>query len=169
MERKPENGAAGKAAFKPVLGLSDEPAAQPVRWEAAPGTIFDQPEPEPDQLLELTVIVPARNEEDCLAACLQSLISQSEELFKLGREWELIVVDDHSTDRTAEIARGFAGVTVIGADKLEPAGRARPMPSGRRQSERAGGGCSSPTRTRSTSREICAARCMRPLSTRPAC
>ncbi|MGB9407655.1 MAG: glycosyltransferase [Terracidiphilus sp.] len=119
MERKPENGAAGKAAFKPVLGLSDEPAALPVRWEAAPGTIFDQPEPEPDQLLELTVIVPARNEEDCLAACLQSLISQSEELFKLGREWELIVVDDHSTDRTTEIARGFAEVTVIGADKLE--------------------------------------------------
>ncbi len=119
MKRKPENGAAGKAAFKPVLGLSDEPAAQPVRWEAAPGAIFDQPEPEPDQLLELTVIVPARNEEDCLAACLQSLISQSEELFKLGREWELIVVDDHSTDRTAEIASGFAEVTVIGADKLE--------------------------------------------------
>ena len=119
MERKPENGAAGKATFTPVLGLSDEPAAQPVRWEAAPGTIFDQPEPEPDQLLELTVIVPARNEEDCLAACLQSLTSQSEELFMLGREWELIVVDDHSTDRTAEIARGFAEVTVIGADKLE--------------------------------------------------
>jgi glycosyltransferase involved in cell wall biosynthesis len=76
--------------------------------------------PEPDKLLELTVIVPARNEEDCLAACLQSLVSQSEELFKLGRDWELIVVDDHSTDRTAEIARGFAGVIVIEAGKLEP-------------------------------------------------
>jgi len=30
--------------------------------------------------MELTVIVPARDEEDCLAACLQSLVSQSEEL-----------------------------------------------------------------------------------------
>jgi glycosyltransferase involved in cell wall biosynthesis len=32
----------------------------------------------------------------------------------------LIVVDDHSTDRTAEIARSFAGVTVMEAGKLEP-------------------------------------------------
>jgi glycosyltransferase involved in cell wall biosynthesis len=38
----------------------------------------------------------------------------------LGRDWELVVVDDHSTDRTAEIARGFNGVTVIEAGKLEP-------------------------------------------------
>ena len=46
-------------------------------------------------------------------------MSQSEEVFELGRHWELVVVDDHSTDRTAEIARGFPGVTVVGADKLE--------------------------------------------------
>jgi len=81
------------------------------------GTIFDQPEPK--KLLELTVIVPARNEEECLAGCLQSLVSQSEEHFKLGRDWELLVVDDHSADRTAEIARSFAGVTILEAGKLE--------------------------------------------------
>jgi glycosyltransferase involved in cell wall biosynthesis len=81
------------------------------------GTVYDQPEP--DELLELTVIVPARNEEDCLGACLGSLVAQSDEVFKLGRDWELIVVDDHSTDRTAEIARSFAGVTILNADKLE--------------------------------------------------
>ena len=69
------------------------------------GTVFAQPEPE--ELMELTVIVPARNEEDCLGACLQSLVSQSEEIFELGKDWELIVVDDHSSDRTAEIARGI--------------------------------------------------------------
>jgi glycosyltransferase involved in cell wall biosynthesis len=83
------------------------------------GTVFAQPEP--DQLIELTVIVPARNEADCLAACLQSLVSQSEEIFELGKDWELVVVDDHSTDRTAEIARSFPGVTVIEAAKLEKA------------------------------------------------
>jgi glycosyltransferase involved in cell wall biosynthesis len=70
-------------------------------------------------LIELTVIVPARNEAACLGACLQSLVSQSEEVFLLGRDWELIVVDDHSQDETAEIARSFAGVTVMEAAKLE--------------------------------------------------
>jgi cellulose synthase/poly-beta-1,6-N-acetylglucosamine synthase-like glycosyltransferase len=82
------------------------------------GTVFDQPEPE--QLIELTVVVPARNEEACIAECLRSLVSQSEEIFELGKDWDLVVVDDHSTDRTAEIARGFAGVTVEEACALEP-------------------------------------------------
>jgi glycosyltransferase involved in cell wall biosynthesis len=111
--------------WKPVLGLSDEPGgltegADWREWAARtiPGTVFDQPEPE--QLIELTVIVPARNEQDCLGACLESLASQSEEIFELGSDWELLVVDDHSTDRTAEIARGFAGVRLLEAGKLEP-------------------------------------------------
>jgi len=114
-----------QGGFKPVLGLSDEPgdpAASRLDWReraamAGAGTVYDQPEPE--MLMELTVIVPARNEEDCIGACLQSLVSQSEEIFALGREWELVVVDDHSTDKTAEIALGFAGVTVLEASKLE--------------------------------------------------
>jgi glycosyltransferase involved in cell wall biosynthesis len=117
MERKLASGDAGKAAFKPILGLSETPgdlAPLPVMQ----GTIFDQPEPE--LLIELSVIIPARNEQGCLAACLQSLVSQSEELFELGHDWELIVVDDHSTDQTAEIARSFTGVTLIEAGKLEP-------------------------------------------------
>ena len=104
-----------KNDFKPVLGLSDEPGEISHPWLA--GTVYDQPEPEP--LIELTVIVPARNEEDCLGACLTSLASQSEAIFELGKDWELIVVDDHSGDRTAEIARGFAGVTLIEATRLE--------------------------------------------------
>jgi glycosyltransferase involved in cell wall biosynthesis len=103
--------------WKPVLGLSDEPSRGP-EWHARPGTVFDQPEPE--ALMELTVIVPARNEEDCLADCLRSLVAQSEEIFELGREWELVVVDDGSTDRTAEIAKSFQGVTVLKAETLQP-------------------------------------------------
>ncbi|HZL51500.1 MAG TPA: glycosyltransferase [Terracidiphilus sp.] len=116
------SGAAGGAGWKPVLGLSDEPTV-PVDWrewagKTLAGTVFAQPEPE--QLIELTIIIPARDEQDCLGACLQSLVSQSEEIFELGKDWELIVVDDHSSDRTAEIARGFAGVSVLEAGKLEP-------------------------------------------------
>ena len=101
-------------SFKPILGLSDEP----IEWHVRAGTVFDQPEPDP--LIELTVIIPARNEEDCIGACLQSLVAQSEDVFQLGRDWELIVVDDGSTDRTAEIAQSFDGVTVLKADRFQP-------------------------------------------------
>ena len=107
----------GPGTWKPVLGLSDGPGER-AELPVQAGTVYDQPEPE--ALLELTVIVPARNEEDCIGACLESLVSQSEDVFELGREWELIVVDDGSADRTAEIARGFAGVTLMNASKLEP-------------------------------------------------
>lgn len=102
--------------YKPVLGLSDEPG-EPLAVPARAGTVYDQPEPE--KLIELTVIVPARNEEQSIGECLKSLVAQSEDVFELGRDWELIVVDDQSTDRTAEIARSFAGVVVVEAAKLE--------------------------------------------------
>ena len=102
--------------YKPVLGLSDEPGEPPL-IPVKPASVYDQPEPQP--LIELTVIVPARNEEQNLPDCLRSLVAQSEKVFELGRDWELIVVDDQSTDRTAEIARSFAGVTVLEAAKLE--------------------------------------------------
>jgi glycosyltransferase involved in cell wall biosynthesis len=51
----------------------------------------------------VSVIIPARNEESCLGACLQSLVSQT------GVTFEIIVVDDQSTDRTSEIAASFFG------------------------------------------------------------
>jgi cellulose synthase/poly-beta-1,6-N-acetylglucosamine synthase-like glycosyltransferase len=60
---------------------------------------------------ELSVIVPARDEEACLAACLESLVGQR------GVEYEVIVIDDHSTDQTREIAERFP-VRVIAADEL---------------------------------------------------
>lgn len=111
----PENSAPPQ--YKPVLGLSDE-AAEPRERLARAGTVFEQPEADP--LMELTVIVPARNEEASIGACVESLAGQSEDIFQLGREWELMVVDDDSTDRTGEIARGFAGVTVMKTGKPQP-------------------------------------------------
>jgi len=106
----------GAGQWKPVLGLSEEPGER-VSLPARAGTVYDQPEPE--ELIELTVIVPARNEEQNLGECLRSLVAQSEDIFELGRDWELLVVDDHSNDGTAEIGRGFAGVTVMKAAELE--------------------------------------------------
>jgi glycosyltransferase involved in cell wall biosynthesis len=58
---------------------------------------------------EISIIVPARNEEATLGACLESLTAQT------GVSYEIIVVDDGSTDRTREIAQSFAGVRVIPA------------------------------------------------------
>ncbi len=72
-----------------------------------------------DGLVELTVIVPARDEARSLGACLTSLVGQSEPGFVLGAQWELIVVDDASTDGTRGIAEGFAGVTVMAAPELD--------------------------------------------------
>jgi glycosyltransferase involved in cell wall biosynthesis len=61
---------------------------------------------------EVSIIVPARNEEASLGACLESLTAQT------GVAFEIIVVDDASTDRTREIAESFAGVRVISAGPL---------------------------------------------------
>ncbi|HEY4048891.1 MAG TPA: glycosyltransferase [Acidobacteriaceae bacterium] len=76
----------------------------------------------PDQSTSprLSVIVPARDEEDVLGACLDSLKAQSKEGFLLGTEWELLVVDDHSTDRTREIASQVEGVVVLDPEPLRP-------------------------------------------------
>lgn len=62
-----------------------------------------------DRALEVVVIIPARNEERNLAACVGSLVSQSEDGFALGAQWKIIVIDDGSTDNTLQIARDFAG------------------------------------------------------------
>lgn len=61
---------------------------------------------------ELSVIIPARNEEASLGTCLESLVGQS------GVDFEIIVVDDQSTDRTRDIAALFNKVHVIDAGPL---------------------------------------------------
>ena len=60
------------------------------------------------------VIIPARNEEDCLGRCLQSLVTQQ------GISFQITVVDDGSTDRTRAIAESFPGVRVLSAGELKP-------------------------------------------------
>jgi glycosyltransferase involved in cell wall biosynthesis len=73
--------------------------------------------------LELSVIIPARNEERSLPACLASLLIQSEPGFLLGQQWELIIVNDDSTDNTRTIAAQAAashdGVILLDAPVLD--------------------------------------------------
>jgi len=53
---------------------------------------------------KITVIIPARNEEKGIGKCLDSVCSQSypKELF------EILVIDDHSTDDTASIINSYS-------------------------------------------------------------
>jgi cellulose synthase/poly-beta-1,6-N-acetylglucosamine synthase-like glycosyltransferase len=68
------------------------------KWEMATG----------EHSTFISVIIPARNEEENIGACLESITNQSypKNLF------EVIVIDDFSTDRTAEIIRSFADKNV---------------------------------------------------------
>ena len=52
-----------------------------------------------DGVLDLSVLVPARNEEGRIRECLSSLIAQQ------PPAREILLLDDHSTDATAQIAR----------------------------------------------------------------
>jgi glycosyltransferase involved in cell wall biosynthesis len=111
----------------------------------------------PLQNTEVSVIIPARNEEANLEACLRSLIGQARSSREVEKQiprglkptrgdksstvngastgvasecrpttddvsvqdkYEVIVVDDGSTDRTRAIAESFDGVRVIDADPL---------------------------------------------------
>jgi len=107
-----------KQKLSPILGLpiDDEPAT--------PASPPDEPEAaDDDGRPQLSVIIPARNEAASLPDCLASLLSQDDEFFALGRDWELVVVDDNSADSTRTIATdaaaGRAGVHVLEAPHLE--------------------------------------------------
>ena len=58
-----------------------------------------------------SIIVPALNEEKMLASSLAA-IREEAKAFEGVADWELIVCDNNSTDRTAEIARA-AGAHVV--------------------------------------------------------
>ena len=75
--------------------------------------------PKAEHEFVLSVIIPARDEADALPACLDSLVAQSEPGFLLGQDWELIVVDDASTDGTRAIAARYPGVTLLEAPTLD--------------------------------------------------
>jgi len=56
----------------------------------------------------VSLIICAYNEEKYIGACLEHAIKSSH-----GKFGEILVIDNASTDKTAEIARSFSGVRVI--------------------------------------------------------
>lgn len=62
----------------------------------------------------LSVVIPAYNEEDSVGACIERVLAIEPELQKIGLNGlELIIVDDCSKDRTAEIVKGYLDRGVI--------------------------------------------------------
>lgn len=72
--------------------------------------------------MRISIIIPAYNEEKLLPLCLKSILAA-----KLPKDYEIIVVNNASTDKTEEIAKSFFGVKVIneparGANRARQAG-----------------------------------------------
>jgi len=63
----------------------------------------------------LSIVIPALNEEQAIGRTLQSCLDARDEICQTAgiESVEVIAVSDGSTDRTAEIARGFDDVKVI--------------------------------------------------------
>jgi cellulose synthase/poly-beta-1,6-N-acetylglucosamine synthase-like glycosyltransferase len=60
-----------------------------------------------DKTLTLTIVIPVFNEEDYIAACLDSIAGQA------VAPKQVILVDNNSTDDTVKIAKTYSFVTVI--------------------------------------------------------
>ena len=69
----------------------------------------------------VSVCLPARNEAATVGPIVATL---RDDLLRPGVIDEIVVIDDHSTDRTAAVARR-AGAPVVGAAEILPTGTAR--------------------------------------------
>ena len=62
--------------------------------------------------MKISIVIPAYNEEAYLAQTIRSALAQD------CADFEVIVVNNASKDRTEEIARGFANITLINESRL---------------------------------------------------
>ncbi len=87
-------------------------------------------DPHTEDLADVTVLVPARNEAAVIGATLAGLAAQGENL-------KVLVIDDQSSDPTAEVVRasGLPGVEVIAGQALPAgwSGKLWALEQGRRQ------------------------------------
>src|SRR3990167_6878823 len=68
--------------------------------------------------IDVSIVIPARNEEDFLPACLASI-----DALTTSKTLEVIVVDNASTDKTAMIAEGHGALVLY--ESVTGVGRAR--------------------------------------------
>lgn len=73
--------------------------------------------------MHLSIVIPAFNEESLIENCLQSISTSLAANYKPGFTSEIIVVDNNSTDNTANLARQ-AGAQVV-FEPINQIGRAR--------------------------------------------
>ena len=70
----------------------------------------------PKGIYRVSILVPARDEQDNIESCIRSLLAQD------YPDYQIIVLDDHSTDRTRpildEIAREHSQLTVLSGQAL---------------------------------------------------
>jgi glycosyltransferase involved in cell wall biosynthesis len=60
--------------------------------------------------MKLAFVIPAYNEEALIGKCVESVMA---EVRRTGRDIDVVVVNNNSTDRTAEIAAAVPGVRVV--------------------------------------------------------
>ena len=60
--------------------------------------------------MNLAFVIPAYNEEALVGKCVESVLA---EVKRSGRQIDVVVVNNNSTDRTAEVAGACPGVRVI--------------------------------------------------------
>lgn len=123
----PESEEGSDALEEPYADVSEPPddrlgefesAASSENADAALGSSIEQPESGravapggdalPDEAVELSIIVPAFNEEFRLP---KTLLSAYEYLHSRGFSYEVLVVDDGSTDETGHVVRQFESLT----------------------------------------------------------
>jgi glycosyltransferase involved in cell wall biosynthesis len=100
MKESADNGSGGKeakSALAPVPQVVEEPQQRPDVGDTTPETRTIE---RPDSPL-VSVIIPAYNAEKTIARTLESVLSQT------YKHMEVLVINDGSTDRTAEIVESF--------------------------------------------------------------
>jgi hopene-associated glycosyltransferase HpnB len=80
-------------------------------WDLRPIAEDEPPTPEPKRWPSVAVLVPARNEADVLPSTLPALLAQD-----YPGAWHVVLVDDRSSDGTAEAARACGARHVPGTE-----------------------------------------------------